>query len=189
MDLMKSQLQFEFTENTYRFIAVDVETANRNAHSICQIGLAMVRDCGTIEGASLLVDPDEEFSGFNIRLHGIDEETVRGHPLFPDVLDPLTAFLERHILVQHSGFDKRAFDHACRLYQRDPLATSWYDSVKIARRAWPELKGNGGHGLASLKTHLNLDFKHHDAAEDARAAAQVVLLAEERTGKPFLDIL
>ncbi|WP_235857843.1 hypothetical protein [Marimonas lutisalis] len=40
------------------------------------------------------------------------------------------------------------------------------------------MKDNGGHGLASLKQHLGLRFEHHDAAEDARAAAEVVLMAE-----------
>jgi len=56
----------------------------------------------------------------------------------------------------------------------------WTDSVTIARRAWPELKGNGGNGLASLKRVLGLRFHHHDAGEDARAAAQVVIHAEAR---------
>ncbi len=40
------------------------------------------------------------------------------------------------------------------------------------------VKGNGGHGLANLKQVLNLDFHHHDAGEDARAAAMVVLRAQ-----------
>jgi DNA polymerase III epsilon subunit-like protein len=40
------------------------------------------------------------------------------------------------------------------------------------------LKGNGDHGLASLKGYLGLSFEHHDAGEDARAAAEVVLYAE-----------
>ena len=62
---------------------------------------------------------------------------------------------------------------------------SWSDSVKIARKAWPEFKGNGGHGLANLKQELGLSFQHHDAGEDARAAAQVVLLAENRLGQSF----
>lgn len=45
-------------------------------------------------------------------------------------------------------------------------------------QALHELKGNGGHGLANLKQVLNLDFHHHDAGEDARAAAMVVLRAQ-----------
>jgi len=54
----------------------------------------------------------------------------------------------------------------------------WRDSVQVARRAWPELRGNGGHGLVSLKQHLGLVFEYHNAREDARAAAEVVLRAE-----------
>jgi hypothetical protein len=33
----------------------------------------------------------------------------------------------------------------------------------------------GGHGLANLKEHLGLEFCHHDAGEDVRASASVVL--------------
>jgi DNA polymerase-3 subunit epsilon len=59
--------------------------------------------------------------------------------------------------------------------------------VTIARKAWPEWLGQGGHGLAHLKKQLALEFQHHDAGEDARAAAQVVLLAEERLGRPLVE--
>ena len=65
----------------------------------------------------------------------------------------------------------------------------WSDSVTIARRAWPELKGNGGHGLANLKRTLNLQFHHHDAGEDARAAALVVLHAEKHLAMPFEQLI
>lgn len=65
----------------------------------------------------------------------------------------------------------------------------WSDSVLIARRAWPDLKGNGGHGLSNLKKVLRLDFHHHDAGEDARAAAMVVLLAEARLGLSFDEMM
>ncbi|WP_342713966.1 hypothetical protein [Loktanella salsilacus] len=62
--------------------------------------------------------------------------------------------------------------------------------MTIARAAWPELKGNGGHGLANLKQELGLDFDHHDAGEDARAAAMVVLRARAATsGVAVIDAL
>lgn len=60
--------------------------------------------------------------------------------------------------------------------------------MTIARAAWPGLKGNGGHGLANLKQHLGLEFQHHDAGEDARAAALVVLRAEVELCKPLEQI-
>ncbi len=61
--------------------------------------------------------------------------------------------------------------------------------MQIARRAWPEFSGNGGHGLAHLKQALALDFVHHDAGEDAKAAAMVVLRAEAQTGLRLEELI
>ena len=173
----------------YRFIAFDVETANRNAHSICQVGLACVDDWGQIDTFSLLVDPDEPFSAFNTDLHGIDAAAVSGHPQFPAVIAAIAPLMAQQPIVQHSSFDQRAVAAACGWHGLDVPALQWVDSVTIARRAWPEFKGNGGHGLGHLKTALSLEFQHHDAGEDARAAAQVVLCAEAKTGRSFVEIL
>lgn len=173
---------------TYRFVVVDVETANRQHSSICQVGLAMVSNNGDIETIGILIDPEQDFESSNVSLHGIDAATVAGAPSFRSVIQSLRPFLERHVLVQHSNFDKQAFAAAAKFHDVPELRANWFDSVKIARRAWPELKGNGGHGLANLKTFLSLNFEHHDAEEDARAAAEVVLLAETATGSDFSDL-
>ncbi|WP_426033934.1 exonuclease domain-containing protein [Cypionkella sp. TWP1-2-1b2] len=173
----------------YRFIAFDVETANRNAHSICQVGLACVDDWGQIDTFSLLVDPAEPFSDFNTQLHGIDAKACRDAPQFPEVIAALAPLMARQPIVQHSSFDQRAVAAACGWHGLEVPDLHWVDSVTIARRAWPEFKGNGGHGLGHLKQALSLQFQHHDAGEDARAAAQVVLCAEEKTGHSFVEIL
>ncbi|WP_246557680.1 exonuclease domain-containing protein [Roseovarius nubinhibens] len=178
----------DWMAETYRFVAVDVETANRQKSSICQIGLAMVTTTNEIRSVGILIDPDQPFETFNVDLHGIDQWAVRRAPTFDAVLEMLRLFLERHILVQHSHFDRQAFNAASEFWGVPELNASWIDSVQIARKAWPELKGKGGHGLASLKKHLNLNFEHHDAAEDARAAAEVVLLAEASTGEDFTEL-
>lgn len=176
-------------EGDFRFIALDVETACSDASSICQIGLACVWADNRIDTFSTLVDPCADFNAFNTRLHGIGPDHVIGAPRFDEVLDQLFPLLSRHHLVQHSNFDKQAVNAASRTYGLDAPDFRWWDSVTIARRAWPELKGNGGHGLGNLKKVLKLDFRHHDAGEDARAAAQVVLLAEMRLGLAFDMIL
>lgn len=175
-------------DNRLRFVAVDVETANSSRGSICQIGLAFVSGDNDIVTEGYLVDPEEHFSDFNVNLHGIDEEMVAGAPTFPEVFHYLREVFQDAFLVQHSTFDKQAFDLACHTYGLEPLQNEWINSVTIARKAWPEFKGNGGHGLANLKAELALVFDHHDAEEDAKAAAEVVLLAEERTGKDFLEL-
>ena len=167
---------------TVRFIAVDVETAGYNSASICQIGLALVQFDGSIKTYSTYIDPCVAFSDRNTRLHGIDANTVFGAPVFDQILPQLRQTMEKHPLVQHSNFDEKAFNSACRLSQQPILKSIWFDSVKIARKAWPEFKGNGGHSLGHLKTVLKLEFRHHDAGEDARAAAEVVLKAETVMG-------
>lgn len=174
---------------SFRFVALDVETACSDTASICQIGLACVQPDNQIQTFSMLVNPGTRFDAFNIQLHGIGPDHVADAPRFPDALDVLLPLLTRHHLIQHSNFDKQAMNAACGFCGIDAPDLRWSDSVQIARRAWPELKGNGGHGLANLKRTLNLQFHHHDAGEDARAAALVVLHAEVHLRLPFEELI
>lgn len=176
----------------FRFIALDVETANSWRGSICQIGIACVGQDNAIQTFSTLIDPQDYFDDFNTQLHGIDARKVQGKPTFAKVLRHIAPLMERQPVFQHSSFDKRAIEEAC--LGNEPNLTApqarWLDSVTIARRAWPELSGpGGGHGLANLKKHLKLRFNHHDAGEDARAAALVVLRAEQAMGRDFREIM
>lgn len=138
-------------DGPFRFVALDVETANSDASSICQVGLACVRHDGSIHVTSALIDPDQRFSGFNTRLHGIGPEQVRGAPDFPSVLHQIAPLLARQIVIQHSTFDRRAIAGACACHGLPDPGWAWGNSVQIARRAWPEFRGNGGHGLGHLK--------------------------------------
>ncbi|MEP3279268.1 MAG: 3'-5' exonuclease [Stappiaceae bacterium] len=172
-------------DGLYRFIALDVETSCGDVASICQIGLACVGMNNRIEGYSAYVNPQMRFDPFNIQIHGIRRETVAQSPTFPAVWATLLPLLEKHRLVQHSNFDKAAISAACAANGLPSPDLHWSDSVAIAKKAWPEFRGNGGHGLANLKRTLGLEFNHHDAGEDARAAAQVVLHAEKRLKTTF----
>lgn len=169
----------------FRFIALDVETANRTNSSICQIGLCFVDDTGKLQTYSVLIDPEVPFASFNTELHGISAKTVAGAGAFPTVYSDLFEVLNTHSLVQHSRFDEMALTAACARYGLPMITSHWSNSVSIARQAWPSLKGAGGHGLANLKKHLSLEFHHHDAGEDARASACVILEAEKALGAPF----
>lgn len=166
-----------FPVGPFRFFALDVETANNNRGSICQIGVACVRPDNKIETWMTHVDPQADHWAFTY-LHKIDAKTVRGAPIFQDVLPVLADALRTAVVYQHSNFDRTAIAAACRSSGLCEPDWDWHDSVQVARSAWPDLKGKGGHGLASLKSHLGLLFKHHDAGEDARASAEVVLRAE-----------
>ena len=169
----------------FRFISLDVETAGKTIGGICQIGLCFVSDTARLQTYSVLVDPEEPFEPFNTDLHGIGADTVAGAGTFPTVYAELFDLLNTHSLVQHSTFDEKAITAACARYGLPMITSHWTNSVTVARQAWPALKGAGGHGLATLKKHLGLEFHHHDAGEDARAAATVILRAEDVLGMPL----
>ena len=159
------------------FNAIDVETANERPYSICQIGIVQVRIGRIATSRSFTVDPQEPFRTFNVRLHGIGPQHVRGCPTLPRLDAELRCLLEGTPLVSHTGFDRSALDGAMRRYGLRPLRVQWLDSGQIARRAWPERYRRRGWNLANVTADLGISFRHHDAVEDARAAAEIVLMA------------
>ena len=165
-----------------RFAALDVETANRRQRSICQVAVVVFEDGREIAGDVVLVDPEDEFEPINVGIHGINADRVRGALTFRQVHARLRPMLAGHFVVSHHTFDPVAIRQACAHYQLEDFACLWVDSCAAARRAWPQLKGEGGgHGLRNLAAHFGISLRHHDALEDARAAAQVMLRAMDDT--------
>jgi DNA polymerase-3 subunit epsilon len=161
------------------FVVVDVETACARVSSICQIGIVGFRQGREVFAYETLVDPCDEFSTFNIRIHGISPEHVAGKPSFGDIHSVVAGHLTGRVTVAHSGFDKGALAAACRIGQLATIETTWLDSVRVAKRAWPQLSS---HRLNVLSRHLGIRHRHHDALSDARAAGLVIVRAIEETG-------
>ena len=161
------------------FVVIDVETACSRVSSICQIGVVGFKDGAEVFEYETLVDPLDRFSPWNVRIHGITGEHVVGAPTFADVHAAVHGHLSGRITVAHSFFDKGALGAACALHQREVIETRWLDSVRVAKRAWPEL---ASHRLNALTRFLGVRHKHHDALSDARAAGLVVVRAIEHTG-------
>ena len=163
------------------FNAIDVETANSNPASICQVGIVRIRH-GEIKGQlSVLVDPEAPFSDFNVQLHGIDSEAVKGSLTLPRIYGEMRLILEGTPLVSHTTFDRGALNGAAERYGLGPIHARWLDSSLIARRAWPD-RFRRRWGLAIIASELGIVFRHHDAVEDARAAGEIVLRACQHTG-------
>ena len=171
------------------FVAIDVETANGNCASICEIGVVRVTNGRVSSCYSTLVNPEERFNSFNVRLHGIGPPEVAAAPSFDHLFFDLVDWLDGGVLISHTFFDRSALNGAARKYGLPILPVTWLDSVAIARRAWPHKRGNGGYGLATLAADLGISFRHHNALEDAKAAAGVVLYACLETGKDIDDWL
>ena len=166
------------------FVAIDVETANADMASICQVGLAKFRNGKLVDEWSSLVDPEDYFDSINVNIHGITEEDVRGAPKFPDLLQNLSNYLSGAICVSHTHFDRVSIGRALNKYSLRPIDVVWLDSARVARRTWQECAWSS-YGLANVCKIIGHEFKHHDALEDAKASAQVLIAAIEKTG---LDI-
>ena len=159
------------------FNSIDVETANADRASICQIGIVHVQDGKIVDRWQTLVNPEDWFDPWNILIHGIDEENVKQSPTLPEIRNELRSRLRDSLLISHTSFDRIAFERAMTRYDLEQLQVTWLDSAMIVRRAWPECYGCKGYSLKNVAKDLGISFKHHDALEDARAAAEIVLRA------------
>lgn len=163
------------------FVAIDVETANADMASICQVGVAKYKNGNLADVWSSLVDPEDYFDFVNIDIHGITEEDIAGKPRFPEVAGKLADFLNGAVCVSHTHFDRVSISRALEKYGLPSFDATWLDSARVARRAWEEFSWSG-YGLANVCRQIGYEFKHHDALEDAKASGRVLLAAIERTG-------
>jgi len=166
------------------FVAIDVETANADMASICQIGIAKVTNGIISDTWQSYVDPEDFFDGVNVSIHGINDSTVKGAPTFPEVFPTVDSYLREQVVVCHTHFDRVALHQAVVRYGIEDVQCTWLDSARVARRTWQECAWKG-YGLEKVCRIIGYDFKHHDALEDAKAAANVVLAASPAAG---LDI-
>ncbi len=166
------------------FVVIDVETACARVSSICQIGIVGFRDGREVFSYETLLDPCDEFHAVNTRIHGIAAHHVVGQPNFAQVHAIVDRHLASRITVAHSYFDKGALHAACLVHDRPSIETRWLDSVRVARRAWPDLDN---HRLGGLARYLGIAHRHHDALSDARAAGWVIVKAIDHTGLSLAD--
>lgn len=159
-----------------RFVVIDFETANADLASICQIGIASFVEGALAEVWGSLVDPEDYFDDVNVSIHGINETVVKGAPKFVDLFGQLAGRLQGQIVVSHSSFDRAALQQTTRKHKLTELQCVWLDSARVVRRTWPQFAWRG-YGLENVCKTLGVQFKHHDAAEDARAAGEVMLHA------------
>ncbi len=160
------------------FAAIDFETANHSLDSVCALGLVIVEGGQIVQTVSRLVRPRElYFDAFNVMIHGITEEVVKYAPEFNDIWPEIADLLEGRIILAHNAsFDMNVLREVLHQYQIECPPYKNACTVKIARKTWPDLRN---HRLNTVAHHLGINFKHHDALEDALACAQIAIKACE----------
>jgi len=146
------------------FTAIDFETATGIRNSICQIGICRVKNGEIVYKNSILVQPPgNEYSKFNIQIHGIRPSMTKNEPFFLDVWNEIKPLIEDQLVIAHNtDFDVDCLRATLNFYYLPFPVFETYCTYK-----------SSGLGLADLTESLDVELlKHHDALADATACAE-----------------
>lgn len=163
------------------FVAIDFETANSDYSSICQIGMSFFENGELVREESHFIDPCTHFDGVNVNIHGITAEHVKDSKTFAEFYPELCNKINDQVVVHHQPFDYSAYCQACELHGFERSNAYWLNTASVVRRTWKQFSQKG-YGLKNVANHLGIDFKHHDACEDARTAGLILIEACKITG-------
>lgn len=169
-----------------QFVVIDVETANPDYSSICSVGIVEFENGEIVSEWSTLVDPEEPFYKPYTDIHRIESWMVRGKPTFPQIYEEIISRVSQKILCTYSPFDKTAIRQVTEKYHLAIPEYSHLDIMRVVRRVWKEFS-TSGYGLGNISKYLNIEFDHHDALEDARAAGKVLLRASGESKVSVID--
>ena len=128
-----------------------------------------------------LVDPGTPVSDRNVPIHGLTAWDVESARAFNGIYDCLMSKMIGEIVACYTMFDRSALRAACSIYRLDEADCLWLDTAQVVRKAWDQFSQKD-YKLDKIATYLGIEFSHHDALEDARASALVLLRAVEETG-------
>ncbi len=157
------------------FTAIDVELANDDWHSVCEIGIAKFRAGELVGTWRALVNPECEYVFlYHSDLHGIRKQHTAEAPNFCGVYGVLDHFLDDELCIYHaaSEFDPRCIREACVRYSLPDVTQSatWLSTLDLSRETWPDA---ASHKLENLAEMIGHDYVPHNALEDAIACAAV----------------
>jgi DNA polymerase-3 subunit epsilon len=162
-------------------LCIDFETANKFTGSICSVGISIIENNEIKLSKSWLVKPHLRYSIFsplNIKIHGLKESDVENADEFDKIFnEKLKPFFKNAVLAAHNAsFDMSALRNVLNLYKIPYPEISYFCSVELSRKLWPELPN---HKLNTVNKFLKHEFKHHDAFDDAIACANIIIEANK----------
>jgi DNA polymerase III subunit epsilon len=166
------------------FVAIDFELANAKHASICQIGLVKVRNgvLGKTHTHFVMPPPGHQnFGQRQIDVHGITRRMIDGADGWDLMLPRLADFAGDLPLVAHNVTAERSMirqtTEAAGLELPD---FTYYCTQRAAQLHIPD---QGPFRLNVLVERLGLPpLQHHDAGEDATAAAHLAVKLADITG-------
>lgn len=154
------------------FVAIDFETANQKRGSVCSVGLVKVSGGIKVDEYYSLVNPEDYFDPFNIQIHGISEDMVKNAPSYPNMRKDMVDFIEGLPVVAHNApFDTGVIRDANQKYNLENFDMNYFCSYAISK----SLLSLDSYKLNHVAKEFDFEFKHHDALDDAKACATIVL--------------
>jgi DNA polymerase-3 subunit epsilon len=162
------------------FVAIDFETANEKRNSVCELGVAIVKDDKTVESKSWLIRPPElRFNPFNIAIHGISEKDVVNQPEFDALWDEIKNYLDGNLVIAHNAsFDLSVLRTALDSYSIPYPDLKYTCSYIISKKVW---KGLLSYNLKNLANMLSVELEHHHAFSDANVCASISVKAFQKS--------
>ena len=156
-----------------RFVAFDVETPNRLSNRMSAIGITVIENGEITDEFYSLVNPEAHFDYFNVQLTGINGETVRSAPVFPEIWTQIGPMMSSGLLVAHNAvFDMSVLKKCLNDYKIEwKPYVRYLCTVQMGRRVLPGMS----HKLNVLCDYYGISLDHHQAASDSRACAEILL--------------
>ncbi|WDF32289.1 exonuclease domain-containing protein [Arthrobacter agilis] len=170
------------------FTAIDFETANGFRGSPCAVGLTKVRDGRIVEEASWLMRPPEghdHFDARNVAIHGITAGMVVDAPRFGELFPEIGGFIGSDVLVAHNAaFDLGVIRSALEVSALAGPAWDYTCTVVLSRRSY----SLPSYSLPFVAQAAGVPLvNHHDAVEDARACAGILIDIARRYDAPTVE--
>ena len=162
------------------YVVVDVETTGGRAgnHRLTEIGAIKMQGSEIIDEWQTLLNPQRSIPPNITRLTGITNDMVAGAPLFHEIADSFIEFMGDAIFAAHNvnfdyGFISMEYKRLERRFRHPKICT-----VASMRKLYP---GHRSYSLKNLCRDYEIDLKtHHRALCDARAAAELLKLVNEK---------
>lgn len=166
------------TNQTY--VVVDVETTGGRPglHRVTEIGAVKIKNGKVVDQWSSLINPQRSIPANITRITGITEEMVIDAPIFLEVADSFSEFMGDAIFAAHNvnfdyGFISAEFKMIDRKFRHPKICT-----CSSMRKLYP---GHPSYSLKNLCKAFQIDLKsHHRALCDAKAAAELLFLINEK---------
>ncbi|NHA03457.1 DNA polymerase III [Mucilaginibacter sp. HC2] len=159
------------------FVTIDFETATSDRSTPCEIGLTFVENNQIVKTLSWLIKPHcyPNFDFFNVLIHGITPAMVADQLEFNELWLEILPLIEGKFLFAHNaGFDFSVLRKTLDAYDLPYPNVVYACSYIMAKNIWP---GLSSYNLKSLCNERQITFDHHRAGADAKATAELILIA------------